>query len=149
MGIIGFTPQERKIVVFLLVMLAVGTGANLFKHYYGDVFETPEKVLQRKELLQTFRELTDQAEAADSIEASRVPQQARENGIHDTQEKVNINTASTALLQKLPHIGPVLAERIIKHRARMGKFGKIEDITNVKGIGENIFSKIKEQICIE
>ena len=146
MGKIGFTPQERKIILFLMVMLALGAGVNLFKHYKGDVFESPEK---RKELLQKFRELTEQAEVADSIEASRAQQKRRENSINDSQVKININTAPAELLQKLPHIGPVLAERIIEYRVREGKFRNVEDITNVKGIGENIFSKIQEQLCIE
>ena len=149
MGTFGFTPQERKIIVFLVVMLAIGAGVNIFKHYNGDVFESPEEVIQRDELLQKFRELTEQAEAADSLEALRAQQQGRENGLNISQVKININTAPAELLRKLPHIGPVLAERIIEYRVRKGKFRTVEEITNVKGIGGNIFSKIQEHICIE
>lgn len=48
---------------------------------------------------------------------------------------VDLNTASAAELQGLPGIGPVLAERIVAHRARAGGFGSVQDLLEVPGIG--------------
>jgi competence protein ComEA len=63
-------------------------------------------------------------------------------------EKININTASQAELQKLPRIGEVVAKRIIDFREKNGKFKKIEDIMKVKGIGEKTFTNIRDLITV-
>lgn len=62
--------------------------------------------------------------------------------------KVNINSANQTELETLPGIGPSLAQRIIEYRKQNGKFQKIEDIQNVKGIGNSKYSNIKEFIII-
>ena len=63
------------------------------------------------------------------------------------QSKININTASRRELQKLPHIGPVLSERIIAYRENK-KFTSIEDIMEINRIGPRIYESIKDLICI-
>ena len=60
--------------------------------------------------------------------------------------KVNINTADSETLQKIPGIGPVTAGKIIMYREQNGRFGSVEDIMNVSGIGEKTFEKIKTVI---
>lgn len=62
--------------------------------------------------------------------------------------KVNINTANQTELETLQGIGPALAQRIIEYRQENGKFQTIEDIQNVKGIGDSKYSNIKDDICI-
>lgn len=60
--------------------------------------------------------------------------------------KVNINTADPDLLESLPGIGPALAQRIVDHRQTHGLFERIEDITEVSGIGDAIFESIQDLI---
>lgn len=62
--------------------------------------------------------------------------------------KVNINTAGIDVLCTLEEIGETRALAIITQREVYGPFGKIEDIKNVKGIGEYTFKKIKNDICV-
>lgn len=62
--------------------------------------------------------------------------------------KININTATLAELDNLPGIGPSTAQKIIEYREENGKFKKIEDIQNVKGIGEAKYEDIKEKITV-
>ncbi len=64
------------------------------------------------------------------------------------EKKVNINQAKQTELEELPGIGPSLASRIIEYREQNGKFEKIEDLQNVKGIGESKFSDIKDKVSI-
>ena len=62
---------------------------------------------------------------------------------------VNINTADKTELMTLPGIGEVRADAIIEHRRNYGEFEQIEDIMNVKGIKNGIFSKINNLICVK
>jgi competence protein ComEA len=48
----------------------------------------------------------------------------------------------------LPGIGVTYAQRIIDYRNQNGGFGKIEDIMNVKGIGQKTFDKFKDKITV-
>lgn len=64
-------------------------------------------------------------------------------------KKVNINEATQSDLETLPGIGPSIASRIIEYRTQNGKFNKIEDLQNVKGIGDAKYNKIKDMITIK
>lgn len=62
--------------------------------------------------------------------------------------KININTATIENLQKIPGIGPTLAQRIVAYRQQIGKFISLEQLQQVKGIGKNKFESIKPYITI-
>jgi comEA protein len=63
-------------------------------------------------------------------------------------DKVNINTATQAELDKLPRIGPKIAQRIIDYRKEHGPFKRVEDLMKVKGIGEKTFARLRELITV-
>ena len=72
---------------------------------------------------------------------------AQKSGSAST-EKVNLNTATAEQLQSLPGIGPATAKGILEYRAKVGKFNRIEEIINVRGIGEKKFQKIKDRLIV-
>lgn len=61
---------------------------------------------------------------------------------------ININTADEKELDSLPGVGPAKAQDIISYREENGGFQSIEDIKNVKGIGESCFEKLKDKITV-
>lgn len=61
---------------------------------------------------------------------------------------ININTADADTLMKLHGIGEVKAKAIIQYREQNGPFKTIEEIKNVKGIGEATFLKIKDRLRV-
>jgi competence protein ComEA len=63
--------------------------------------------------------------------------------------KVNINTADQEALASLTGIGPTKAEAIIKYRKANGAFKSVDDLVNVKGIGDKTFEKIKGEITVD
>lgn len=62
--------------------------------------------------------------------------------------QVNLNTATVAQLETLPGIGAATAKRIIEHRQKNGAFKKIEELMNIKGIGEKSFLKLKPLVTV-
>ena len=56
---------------------------------------------------------------------------------------VNLNTATIDQLTALPGVGQKTAELILEYRAKAGGFKKIEELMNIKGIGEKTFLKLK------
>jgi competence protein ComEA len=65
-----------------------------------------------------------------------------------TAPLVNINTATAAALESLPGIGPATAKRILEYREKSGPFKKIEDLMNVRGIGEKAFLRLRPLVTI-
>ena len=65
-----------------------------------------------------------------------------------SQILVNINTAGKGELVKIPSIGPVTAERIMRYKADFGRFNIIEELKNVKGIGSKTLDKVKTHIIL-
>jgi len=66
----------------------------------------------------------------------------------ETGATVNLNTASMAEFEGLPGIGAKTAARIIEYRQKNGPFKKIEELMNVRGIGEKNFLKLKAQLTV-
>ncbi len=61
---------------------------------------------------------------------------------------VNLNTATAAQIDALPGVGKSTAQRIVEYRQKNGGFKKIEELMNVKGIGEKSFLKLKPLITV-
>lgn len=64
-------------------------------------------------------------------------------------QRVNINTADQAMLTGLPGIGEAKAKSIIAYRTEHGRFSSIEEIMEISGIKEAVFSKIKDYITVD
>ena len=60
---------------------------------------------------------------------------------------ISLNSATKEELQTLPGIGPSIAQRIIDYR-ESSTFQTLEQIKDVKGIGEALFNRIKDKICL-
>jgi len=61
---------------------------------------------------------------------------------------LNLNTATQADLEKLPGVGPATAKQILDYRQKNNGFKKVEELMNIKGIGEKSFLKLKPLVTV-
>ena len=88
-------------------------------------------------------------DSEDETENGTVKEQVKELVSENKSGKININTANSEELQSLKGIGPSTASSIIAYREEYGGFSSIEEIMNVKRIGEKTFAKIKDRISVD
>jgi competence protein ComEA len=82
------------------------------------------------------------------VAAADAPGSAAAGGTADAGGLVDLNTAGVAELDALPGIGPVLAQRIVDHRAQQGPFRTVEELDSVPGIGPAIAAELAELVTV-
>jgi len=85
---------------------------------------------------------------AASADARCMPQDPKPAQAAPAPAPINLNAATVADLEKLPGVGPATAARIIEYRQKSGGFKKVEELMNVKGIGEKSFLKLKTLVAV-
>ena len=85
---------------------------------------------------------------ADHHEAAETMPEAAEETMPEAAGPIDVNMADAAALQTLAGIGETKAAAIIAHREANGPFASVDDLKNVKGIGEKTLEKLKEKISV-
>jgi len=67
----------------------------------------------------------------------------------DVTHRVDLNRATRSELMAIPGVGPQLAERIVSYREGQGKFTRVEELTNVHGIGDATMNKIRPWVIVD
>ena len=61
---------------------------------------------------------------------------------------ISINTATQAMIETLPGVGPSLAKRIVDYREGIGGFNSINELSQVRGVGPSLLEKIRPFITL-
>lgn len=165
---IYLTRQEQRIVILLSILMLLSIGLLIIKRFQPSWFlwasmgkpdfdtqnpqakpnyTIPSKIQPEPNNINSKPESKEEPRA----ETQKLSQEAKSE-IKDKPKiegKININTAGIEELDRLPGIGPVKAKSIIDFRKEHGNFKSIEEITNVKGIGDKTFENIKNMITID
>jgi len=96
----------------------------------------------------TIQALLLDAGLEDNADLSRIKIYIPQEGEKQSPQKIDLNRAELWLLEALPGIGESRAKAIIDYRSENGPFKRIEDLLQVKGIGEGTFEKIKDYITV-
>lgn len=109
--------------------------------------QAPETTMpEQTETQPPASEETAPSETGQSQDETTQPATADENA--EASGLININTATRAQLETLPGIGEVLAQRIIDYREANGPFTSVNQLTQVKGIGEKRLAAIIDLITV-
>jgi len=159
--IIGFTETEIYVVLFLAGMFMLGF---VYVEFIKDDTPTENKNFDYSEedsLFNYYSKLNPEYNVEDSSLISNLEIKKRVLELSDSfayvkkdlsslvEKSININTAGVTELVKLPGIGEKTAEKIIQLRNQKGKFRKLEELMEVRGIGEVKFNKIKMYLYID
>ena len=115
---------------FLVFVILVGLGMLIFSNYLQKEAENTQKAVAG---LKTENEKLRQELSAKASQTVVAPSAATSE---NQASKININTATALELDKLPGVGPVRAADIISYREKNNGFKTIEDLKNIKGIGD-------------
>ncbi len=157
---IGFTPIEIKVILFLAIIFLFGF---IYKEFFIDE-DTPEFIeydyTEQDSLFNYYSNLNpeENQEVASKnnvdikrevLELSERKYETKESLPPLTEKSINLNTADLSDLIRLPGIGEVTADKILELRNKKGSFNKLEELLEVKGIGNVKFNKIKKFLYIE
>ena len=139
-----FTEREKHVILFLVCTLILGYGVKLYQgsHLYDDF--KPVTLIEKE----TFEKKATLAYDISKREGLNSSDSSTEKDYKPQTEIININTAEKQNLVKLPKIGIVTAERIIRFRDDYGPFKSLDDLLKVKGIGPKTLEKLKPQITL-
>ncbi|MFI5236673.1 MAG: ComEA family DNA-binding protein [Ignavibacteriales bacterium] len=158
---IGFTETEITVILFLAGTFLLGF---IYKEFFKDSYETEYRDFDYSKddsLFSYYSNLDPESNPEDSLlntnlkikqkvlELSETPTYTKKDISSLAEKSININTAGIKELTMLPGIGEKTAEKIIMLRTERGKFKKIEEIMDVKGIGEAKFSNIKKYLYVD
>lgn len=63
--------------------------------------------------------------------------------------RLNVNEATAEALQNLPGVGPTISERIVETRDEKGRFETVEELLEVRGIGEATLERLRQQVTVD
>ncbi len=154
----GFTKTETRVILFILGAFLIGAGIKLYEFYFHspgesdpvfDYTESDRDFQQRASgLLKSAPSAQPEGAAVDQGTRSQ-PQERSQPKARPALHSININNASKDELISLPGIGEALAERIILFREDIGLFTTIQELKNVRGIGDKKFEHLRPYITLE
>ena len=158
---IGFTETEIVVILFLTGLFILGfiyiefiKGGNKEQYKYIDYSKEDS-------LFSIYSNFNPEDDPDDSLLNNNLEIKKKVLELSDTiayvkkdisalaEKSININTAGINDLIKLPGIGKKTAEKIIQLRNQRGKFKRLDELMDVKGIGEIKFSKIKDYLYVD
>lgn len=140
----GFTPGEKRAVLFLCAALFLGL---LYRFYQRSTLPETTPLTQQDSLacavIAQAAGVELASEGSDSGKSSTLSATAATTGTKERRERFNVNTATQDQLESLPHLGPILASKIINCRDQRGGFHSLDELLIVSGVGPKRLETIR------
>ncbi|MGN0297573.1 MAG: helix-hairpin-helix domain-containing protein [Lachnospiraceae bacterium] len=108
----------------------------------GMTEEAAEEAVNLANLLSDGQQIQIPSKESASLTAAKEQQSASDGMVH-------LNSATKEQLMQISGIGESKAEAILQYREEHGSFQSIEELKNVSGIGDSLFSKIQMYVTVE
>ena len=157
---IGFTETEIIVILFLTGLFILGfVYVEFIKKDAGEYKQIDYS--KEDSLFSFYSKLNPEYDPDDSLFNNDLETKKRVLELSDSvpyakkdvtsliEHSINVNTAVVQDFVKLPGIGEKTAEKIIQLRTERGRFKQIDELMDVKGIGEAKFNKIKKFLYIK
>jgi comEA protein len=138
------------LVIFSTMALITEPKANYDPIYYEEIerifYERSAQIeTEREEILSRYepQRVSDQRSIDEDKQTPAITEVSKEE-----PKPVNINTAGSEELQELPGIGPAYAERIIEWREENGEFTSIDQLLEIRGIGERRMEQLRPYVVL-
>lgn len=154
------TPAERISVSVLSVVLVGLSLVNVTlerespfdEEHYAELkeeFMHRAAEIKQQEQEKLNRYTLPSVSVSDTTEKDTTEVNSVETSFGSGSSRININTADAQTLQELNGIGPTYAERIVAYREENGPFTSVEELMEIKGIGEKRLEKLKPFIKLK
>lgn len=134
------TPAERKALLFLAAVVALGAGVRGVRALSGHAPDPDSAESVREQL----RRVDSARSAGRGDSGPRGPKKKRALSLPPGQ--IDMDTSSAELIEKLNGIGPALAKRIVADRDSFGSFGSMDGLSRVRGIGPVLAARLGPQV---
>lgn len=129
---LSMTRREALAVATLAGLFLLGLGVRHFQKQQVPPLQVDSLVAQP---------------VADSMASSAI-EEASSTPTPSAQNPINVNSASEAVLERLPGVGPVLADRIDRYRSNRREFQQIDELQRVNGIGPKTLETLRPLVRV-
>jgi DNA uptake protein ComE-like DNA-binding protein len=135
----GYTRRERRASFILLIVIAAVAGAR----FVVPGSEMPVELIAYgapvSDTVKTIPDISGVSFSGNSAVVKRLPQRS----------VIDLNRCDSAMLEKLPGIGPVLSARIIKYRNLLGGYAFVDQLKEVYGLSAETYELIKTRLTAD
>lgn len=159
--ITGITPVELRVVIFIVAVFCSSFILQNIYSYTPPVLKefdySKEDSIFNSIKIDPFEEETIDPKTSDKnidykqevLDFNKPNFEQKKSLPIPLEKSLNLNLIGTEELEAIPGIGKAVAQRIVDHRLKIGKYKNLEELLDIKGIGETKFNKIKKYLYIE
>lgn len=141
-----FERRDRNTVILLLLVLIV-SGLIYYVTRTDDTLYSPDESEYQKQLDDFLLNLNDK-DQSDSVKV-KYPIIQKYSQKLKVGEMIELNSADTTQLKKIPGIGSSFANRIVKYRNLLGGYISLSQLREVWGVDQSLYTKIKPYISLK
>ncbi len=152
---------RQQLVLLLVLLAAAGAGLGVvhwraahpelvdrLEQLDGQIAASAEALRAGPEVPVTAPRPPAQADQGDREARPRAPARVAKRQLTAPDEPLDLNRATLDQLTRLPGVGPVLARRILEAREEAGRFGAVDDLATVRGLGPTKLEKLRPFVGI-
>jgi competence protein ComEA len=140
-----YTRQQLMLLLALLGAAGVGLGVTHWRAAHPQLVERLEgldrEIAASDEVRAEDRDVTRVVSPAPAPRGQALP-------LDQSGPPLDLNHATLADLMRLPGVGPVLARRILEAREGVGRFGAVDDLVGVRGLGRTKLERLRPFVGI-